>query len=178
MRPALALAALTLLATPAAAQDAAPAPPACATEAAPYRDFDFWVGDWEVTDPDGVFQGENTVSSRDGGCLIVEEWTGAGGGEGVSLNFVDPSSGAWRQVWRGTGVVIDYEGGLDADGAMVLEGAIVYAADGRSAPFHGRWTARNDGSVLQEFWEQSPESGDWEVWFVGVYRPKSADDAP
>jgi hypothetical protein len=29
----------------------------------------------------------------------VENWTGAQGGTGTSLNFYSPVAGLWRQVW-------------------------------------------------------------------------------
>jgi len=71
-----------------------PPPPGCATEASPYRDFDFWIGHWDVYDPDGNFAGENLISVREGGCLLLEEWTGSQGGSGTSMNFYDPAAGA------------------------------------------------------------------------------------
>ena len=58
-------------------------PPAPATKpcsAPPYRQFDFWIGDWDVFSPDGKLAGHNRVESIEGGCGIQENWTGAGGG--------------------------------------------------------------------------------------------------
>jgi len=179
---AAAIAALLTTACAAMAQDEAapptpPPPPGCATDASPYRDFDFWVGHWDVYDLDGNFAGENLISLREGGCLILEEWTGAQGGSGTSMNVYDPAAGAWRQVWQSAGVFIDYTGGLD-DESMALEGAITYNRTGLSAPFRGRWTEQDDGSVLQEFWQYNSETDVWDVWFVGEYRRKEATDAP
>ncbi len=182
MKTALATIAALAFSTACAAQDAEtpaapPAPPGCATDAAPYRDFDFWVGTWEVFNPaNGNKAGENVISVRENGCLILEEWTSGGGGTGTSMNFYDPAQGAWRQVWRSAGVFIDYAGGLDADGAMAMEGAITYDVSGQTAPFRGKWTARDDGSVLQEFWQQDAD-GAWNVWFVGEYRLKADAEA-
>ncbi len=147
--------------------------PACTTDAAPYRDFDFWVGHWDVFDPKtGRKLGENRITRSEGGCLILERWESAGGGTGMSMNFYDPLQRAWRQVWQSTAGFIDYTGGLDDQGRMVLEGTIHYNARGTSQPFRGRWTPRDGGTVLQEFWQQDPASGDWSVWFVGEYRPR------
>lgn len=177
---AAAIAVLLTTACAAVAQDEAPTPPpppGCATDASPYRDFDFWVGHWDVYDPDGNFAGENLISLREGGCLILEEWTGSQGGSGTSMNFYDPAVGAWRQVWQSAGAFIDYTGALD-DGSMALEGAITYNRTGLSAPFRGRWTEQDDGSVLQEFWQYNSETDVWDVWFVGEYRRKEAAGAP
>lgn len=149
-----------------------PAPP-CTTDASPYRDFDFWIGSWEVFDPEsGRKLGDNKVTRRENGCLIVERWTSAGGGTGMSMNFYDPLQQSWRQVWQSAAGFIDYTGGLDEQGRMVLEGTIHYNARGTSQPFRGRWTPEDNGTVLQEFWQQDADSGEWNVWFVGEYRPR------
>lgn len=163
---------------PAVAQDAPPSPPppACATEAAPYRDFDFWIGDWEVFDLDGVKLGDNRVSRREDGCLLLEEWTSVRGGAGTSLNLVDPQTGRWRQVWMSRDAFIDYEGGLDG-AAMALEGTIAYTRGGAFA-FRGRWTPLPDGAVRQDFHQHNPDTDAWEPWFTGIYRRRPVEDAP
>lgn len=146
--------------------------PACTTEASPHRDFDFWVGDWEVFDPESEKKlGDNRVTLRENGCLTVEEWTGAGGGTGMSMNFHDPLHGAWRQVWQSAPGFIDYTGGLDEQGRMLLEGMLHSNARGTKVPFRGRWTPMEDGTVLQEFWQRD-DSGEWQNWFRGLYRPR------
>ena len=146
--------------------------PACTTQTAPYRDFDFWIGEWEVFDPESDRKlGDNRVTRRENGCLIVEEWTGGGGGTGMSMNFYDPLIGAWRQVWQSAPGFIDYTGGLDEAGRMVLEGTLHSNARGTSVPFRGRWTPNGDGTVLQELWQRD-ENGAWQVWFRGLYRPR------
>ncbi|MGK7295615.1 MAG: hypothetical protein ACNS61_07310 [Candidatus Wenzhouxiangella sp. M2_3B_020] len=170
--------AVWLTAGPAFAQEEAEAPespptPACTTDASPYRDFDFWVGDWEVFDPESDRKlGENTITLREKGCLIVERWNGARGGTGMSMNFYDPLKKAWRQVWQSPWGFIDYTGGADEQGRMVLEGTIHSNARGTSSDFRGRWTPNDDGTVLQEFWQRNAETGEWDPWFVGEYRPR------
>jgi len=146
--------------------------PACTTDVSPYRDFDFWVGEWEVFDPEsGRKLGVNSVTLREDGCLVVERWTSGAGGTGMSMNFYDPLEGAWRQVWQSAPGFIDYTGGLDEAGRMVLEGTLHSNARGTSVPFRGRWTPNDDGTVLQEFWQRD-DSGDWQNWFKGLYRPR------
>ena len=144
------------------------APPPCGGGA--YDDFDFWVGEWRVSAPDDTFQGANSISKAENGCLIIERWTGASGSTGQSYNFYDPKTERWRQVWVSAGSVIDYEGGLDEAGAMRLEGRISYRASGKSFPFRGVWTPADDGSVRQHFTQYDPEKDEWADWFVGVYR--------
>lgn len=172
------LVATWLTADPASAQEEAEAPespptPACTTDASPYRDFDFWVGDWEVYEPGTDRKlGDNPIELTQDGCLIVERWTGARGTTGMSMNFYDPLVGAWRQVWQSPWGFIDYTGGLDDEGRMVLEGKIHYNGRGTTHDFRGRWTPVDDGTVLQEFWQRNEETGEWDSWFVGEYRPR------
>jgi hypothetical protein len=163
----LTLAAALLLAAPACAQTP-PSPPCTGPE---YRAFDFWVGEWIVSDLQGVKQGDNSVTKEEGGCLILERWKAAGGGTGQSYNFYDPGSKKWRQLWVSGSSVIDYSGGLDAKGEMVLEGEIRYR-DGRIKPFKGTWTKQADGGLRQHFEEYDAATKTWTNWFTGIYRRK------
>ncbi|MGZ3445268.1 MAG: hypothetical protein ACXWLG_06895, partial [Myxococcaceae bacterium] len=47
--------------------------PPCST--AGHRQFDFWVGDWEVQTPKGTAAGENKVEKILDGCALRESWT-------------------------------------------------------------------------------------------------------
>lgn len=160
------------------AETATPAsqPVPCSSDA--HRAFDFWLGTWTVTDPAGNVAGENTISSQERGCLLLEVWTSAGGGTGQSYNFLDPKTEKWRQVWVSTGAVIDYSGGLTATGSMKLEGEITYQGTGLTAPFTGEWTPNADGTVTQHFEQYDAENDTWNPWFTGLYtRKETADTA-
>jgi len=143
-------------------------------EASPYTDFDFWIGDWEVRSADGTLQGYNAITREERGCLILENWTSVTGGTGQSYNYYDPGAEVWRQIWVSEGAIIDYKGGLDGSGAMVLFGDISYRA-GTTAPFMGRWEVLEDGSIRQHFQEYDPQVGDWTEWFTGYYTRVPAD---
>ena len=152
------------------AQTSAPAPKPCQTEE--YRAFDFWLGEWDVFGPNDQKAGTNSITLQEGGCLIVETWTNVQGGTGQSYNFYDPGMGKYRQLWVSQGAVIDYAGGLNDDGAMVLEGDINYH-NGTSFPFRGTWTLEDDGSVTQYFQQYDPEKDVWNDWFTGIYRKQA-----
>ena len=158
---------LAILALPAAAQP--PRAYDCETTAA-HRQFDFWVGTWEVADETGKkIYGRNTISKREKGCLLLEEYTTGKGFSGSSLNYYDPSDGLWHQHWVDNGSsIIHTSGGIEA-GSMVMRGTIYYLASERKANFRGRWTPLDDGRVRQ-FFEEEDAQGDWQVWFDGYYR--------
>ena len=50
-------------------------PAACT--APEHHQFDFWIGHWDVFLPNGNKAGENRVESIEGGCALLEQWSGA-----------------------------------------------------------------------------------------------------
>jgi hypothetical protein len=168
IRAAAALAIVTASSLSAAPAEAQSPPPAPCEAGGPYADFDFWVGEWDVSVPDGRRAGTNSIEKAEQGCLLVERWTGARGGTGTSMNYYDPAKSRWQQLWvSSNGVVIEIEGGL-RDGSMVLAGALT-SADGTSQPFRGTWTPSADGSVRQHFEISADDGRTWATWFDGRY---------
>jgi hypothetical protein len=133
-----------------------------------YREFDFWLGDWDVTTPDGATAGRNHIERGQYGCVLRERWHGARGGTGESLNHRDPVTGEWVQHWvDAQGGVIDLRGGLDA-GAMALSGTYL-RPDGTTSRMRARWTPLEDGRVKQHIEESTDDGRTWKDWFVGFY---------
>lgn len=132
------------------------------------RQFDFWVGTWDVTNADGRRVGTNTIRKIQGDCVLQENWTGASGGTGTSFNFYDPSTGRWHQVWvDSSGHHARFEGGYH-DGAMRFEGTWV-TSDGTTSRMIMTFTPLEDGRVRQLI-EQSTDGGQtYTVWFDGYY---------
>jgi hypothetical protein len=164
---------VSIAAANAAAQTApppAPPPPACATPE--HRQFDFWLGQWDVSGGPQLDRivGRNTISRVAAGCGLREHWVNAGGTDGHSLNVYDRDARHWTQFWIGAdGVILRLEGGLRGDGAMAMEGTL---PNGRGGIQRQRivWTPKPDGSVVQQ-WDTSEDDGaTWQVSFVGVYR--------
>ncbi len=161
-----------LLATsPLSEQNSAPPANSCMSDPH-FNDWDFWLGEWRVTDKNtGKFQGHNKVEKVEKGCFINENWTNAQGGKGYSLNYYNPNTKLWRQLWvssGGGGYNIDYTGSLDANSHMVLIGHIHTYSNGSTSPFRGTWRKLEDGTV-QQFFEQQDKNGKWHVWFDGLY---------
>jgi len=151
------------------AQAPAPAPqPNC--DAAVRRQFDFWVGDWSVTEG-GKPAGENRIDRILGGCALLENWSGAGGMSGKSLNFYDPVREQWHQTWiddRGGSLGLD---GTFTAGSMVLSGTKKNKA-GKATLNRITWRALPSGQVRQ-LWEASSDDGkSWTVAFDGLYTRK------
>jgi hypothetical protein len=142
-----------------------------------FREFDFWIGEWDVHTSDGQFAGRNVIESSHGGCVLFENWASASGGTGFSMNYLDKITDEWVQIWTDAGgSQINIRGGLTDDG-MLLTGQIHYVSNGTTAPFRGLWTPQPDGRVRQ-FFEQSNDGGKtWQPWFEGFYS-QAATDSP
>ena len=108
-----------------------------------FNDFDFWLGDWDVTDNS----------------------SGASDTTGKSINYFKPLRDEWRQVWVAPRNVINVHGGL-VDGAMVLTGSIDYF-NATTYDSRGSWTPSADGSVRPFFEQYDPDEKTWRVWFDG-----------
>ena len=159
---------LALLAVNLSAQTP-PTPPPLPPEA---RQFDFWVGEWEVTNPAGKTAGHSKIESIAGGAGLLENWTGGGGYAGKSLNAYNAAKKQWQQYWVGSdGGVLELTGGL-VEGRMVL--AAEHEVKGKPLTERITWTPNPDGSVRQH-WEQSADAGKtWTTAFDGLYRKKAS----
>ncbi len=137
------------------------------------RQFDFWIGKWEVTNPAGKVAGHSHIELILDGRALQEHWTGAGGFTGTSLNIYDADAKVWRQFWIDrTGGVLQLSGRL-IDGRMVLEGTST--SDGKTAVDRITWTPNADGTVRQ-LWEKSTDDRQtWSVAFDGRYRREHAN---
>jgi hypothetical protein len=135
-----------------------------------YRQFDFWLGQWEITEA-GAPAGTNVVEPLLGGCAIRENYLDpAGGSVGTSLNSYDADTKQWRQTW-----VADYgtdyrmAGNLDASGTMVLVGERINAANGRLLIDTWKWTPVNGSTMVQTGRITVPATGRDEQFWNGEY---------
>ena len=144
-------------------------PPCLSTQ---HRQFDFWLGAWDVSDPKGKLVGHSRIDSILGGCVLLENWDSTSAFAGKSFNLYNGDTGRWEQFWVDqTGSRLHLVGGLIGN-EMVLRG-IQDKPDARSKlARHERitWTPNADGSVRQ-LWETSNDDGKtWAVNFDGLYR--------
>ena len=69
-----------------------------------FRQFDFWIGDWEAYGVNGKKGGDSKISLILDSCIILEEWTSAGMQQGLryagkSFNTWNRALQQWQQTW-------------------------------------------------------------------------------
>jgi hypothetical protein len=134
------------------------------------RQFDFWLGEWNVRTPDGKLAGVNSISREYAGCVLHERYSTGRGYSGESLNTYDAGRKVWHQTWvDDSGTLLLLEGGLRGHN-MVLEGRTV-GTDGQVTQHRITWTPNADGSVRQH-WESTDDKGLWSTAFDGSYTRK------
>lgn len=144
----------------------------CATER--YRDFDFWLGRWDVAHASGTSSSE--ITSAQGGCAIIENYA-SGAFTGMSINFYDAQTERWHQAWMSNaGGAVHLQGGLNEEGAMVMTDADLLVSEMSGSINRVTWSVFDNGDVRQ-FWESSSDGGEtWSVVFDGRYSPAEEDE--
>lgn len=171
IRTALAVIALFSAIPVASATADTPAPARCS--AAEYRQFDFWLGDWdrfEAEDPNGASIARAQITSPVAGCALHERYEQSDGLVGDSILSFDPVRRQWQQTWvtnRGSIMVL---WGELRDGALVLEGE-VHLHDGTTVLQRITW--RTEGEAVRETALLSRDGGEsWTPAFDVIFRKR------
>ena len=136
------------------------------------RQFDFWIGDWDVANHHRVQSATDRVETILNGCVIIENYAGFRGNHAKSFSYYDAERGKWRQSWlTDDGKQSEFVGEF-RDGAMSMTGEIS-GSDGSSFLSRMTWRPQDDGSVHQVF-ENSHDKGEsWYVLFELNYTPRA-----
>jgi ketosteroid isomerase-like protein len=144
--------------------------PSCAAPV--YRQFDFWLGEWDVFEQGGsAKEAQATVTGVEGGCGLREQYKGSGGSGGESLTMYDPAAAEWQQTWVSShGQVVVIHGNLSGD-SMILSGTD--HSIGASRLVRGVW--KPDSLGVRETAERSSDGGKtWTPWFDLSFRKRSS----
>ncbi len=139
------------------------------------RQFDFWVGDWDVVStqgstPAGLSHIERTI----GDCVIWENWTSLGnaGYIGKSYNIYNADFKRWEQFWvDNQGGMIHFYGNLNG-GVMDFYTDEIPQADGTKLKRHLQFFNLGPDKVRQ-FSQGSTDGGKtWNVEYDLTYNRK------
>jgi hypothetical protein len=141
-----------------------------------YRQFDFWIGQWEAFGKNGQKAGDSRISLILDSCVIFEEWTSSAAQRGLrysgkSFNSYNAATKQWQQTYTdNTGSTTEYLRG------EASEGKIIYYADKITGPqgkfFMRRMTFTKMGNdKVRQFGERSDDEGKtWAAEFDLEYR--------
>ena len=161
----LALSAIASCSAPLCAQ---PPKPCSASE---FRQFDFWMGQWDAYNALGRAEGSVENVTATGGCGFIEYRRFPDGQTGVAFNIYDPVRTTWSQLWQAPGNVVRLEGRWSGT-ALETEGTIAPTGQAEK-PFRVVWTPQPDGSVKQDFFVRGTAAA-WKPWFTTIYRRQAA----
>jgi tetratricopeptide (TPR) repeat protein len=130
------------------------------------RQFDFWIGEWDVQTPQGQHAGSSTVQNILGGCVILENWTGLGS-QGKSFNAYNQALKKWQQYW------VDDSGTTTLYTGEIVGNQMHYVADaGTQNGQQARrmtFTRLDDGRVRQVGETSSDGGKTWTVAYDLIY---------
>lgn len=134
-----------------------------------YRQFDFWLGNWDVFSPAGPQVGTSMITMELDGCVIAESWTDADGGRGRSINTYDTDTDQWHQTWvsANTQGHLRMAGGI-VNGEMVLAGVRESPVFGLTLFNEFRW-ATLDPDIVRQTGELRIPAIDLVSSFTGIY---------
>lgn len=138
-----------------------------------YRQFDFWIGEWEVKNPNDVVVGNSTIELIVGDCVILENWSSVTGYTGKSLNYYSLVDQKWHQKWIGSDVIpIEFSGDNDPETKSMNYIGKGIGQDGIKLDYKLTFYHLTDNHIRQH-WEQSNDDGTtWVTIFDGHYRRK------
>lgn len=139
------------------------------------RQFDFWVGEWQVETADGATPaGDSKIELILGDCVIQENWTSGGntGYQGKSYNIYNPDLHRWEQFWNdNAGGMIHFYGNLK-DGVMDYYTDEIPQKDGTKLKRHLQFIPIGPDKVRQ-FSQGSTDSGKtWNAEYDFIYNRK------
>jgi tetratricopeptide (TPR) repeat protein len=134
-----------------------------------HRQFDFWIGEWDVQNSQGQPAGSSSIQLILGDCTIFENWTSANGAyTGKSFNLYNSSLKKWQQFW------VDDKGGVLEFTGEYKDGELRYTGEsldpqGNRITHHLTFFNLSPTRVRQ-LWEQSTDGGKtWTTVFDGLY---------
>jgi hypothetical protein len=140
-------------------------------EAAAYRQFDFFAGDWDaydVSDPRKIVA-RNHVTPMVDGCALREVYEQNDGMRGESFSAYDATRRVWHQSWvTNRGELLLLDGKLE--GTRMVLTATERHDDGSASLLRGVWW--RDGATVRERAVRSTDAGKtWAPVFDIVFRP-------
>ncbi len=140
----------------------------CSTDE--HRALDGRLGTWYQENPAGRLLGETHWERLLGGCALWQDWHGASGGEGSSLNAFDAGAGVWRHMWvNGVAVVLLAEGRRQSDEEMAWR--VSHISVPREEGEVERWIWSLDPPIFNRVETSKDRGATWDLVFDDRFHP-------
>lgn len=138
-----------------------------------YRQFDFWIGEWEVYGAKGK-AGTSRIELILDSCIILENWTSARAGySGKSFNTYNASTRQWQQTWvDNSGGSTEYLRGQAGKDMIVFYADKNTGADGKNFLRRLTFYKLSSDKVRQHGERSNDEGKTWITEYDLEYRRK------
>ncbi len=143
-----------------------------------YRQFDFWLGEWEAFSPNNTKAGDSKITRILDGCVVLEEWTSATITQGLryagkSYNTWNKVSKQWQQTWVDNvgGSTEFLSGAWDGVKMVFTTAPFAYAADTMAVRRLSFYPNKN-GTVRQHGEISKDNNKTWVTEYDLLYKPK------
>ena len=133
-----------------------------------YRQFDFWIGEWIVTDTKtGNPAGKSKIELLLGACVIMENWQPVSGTAGKSFNIYNAAEKKWRQTYvDASGSLLEFYDGEFKDGKMQFK-----MKPGSDNAMHKLSFFKISTTEVRQLGEMSKDNGaSWQVEYDLTYK--------
>lgn len=131
-----------------------------------FRQFDFWIGEWDAKNPQGLTVGSSSIQLILGSCVIFENWS-TQVTSGKSFNIYDRDTKKWHQNW------VDDKGTYTHYVGELIDGKMVYIADsmqnGKKIMLKMTFSKLPNGDVRQHGENSFDEGKTWITTFDFTY---------
>jgi len=134
-----------------------------------FRQFDFWIGEWDAKNTQGITVGSSSIQLILNQCIIFENWS-TPVSSGKSFNVFNTSDNKWHQTWVDDKGTFAHYIGEFKDGKMIL--VAENTVGGAKTLLKMTFSKLPNGDVRQ-FGENSTDDGKtWTTAFDFTYTRK------
>ena len=135
--------------------------------------FDFWLGEWELTWADNG-RGHNSISKILDDKVIREKFTSLHDDKvppfaGLSISTYNEANDQWKQTWvDNQGNYLDFAGGFQDNEMILMRNTVL---EGKPVKQRMVWTNIQENS-LDWYWQRSEDGGQsWQtMWHIAYKR--------
>lgn len=135
-----------------------------------FRQFDFWIGEWNAKNAQGITVGSSSIQLILNQCVIFENWS-TPVSSGKSFNIYNAKDKKWHQTWVDDKGLLTHYVGEFKDGKMILIAENIDAL-GKKSLAKMTFSKLPNGDVRQLGENSSDEGKTWTQSFDFTYTRK------